>query len=121
MFTKTYNVQFDGYFLESDINSLPAESGIYGIYTCIHNRNDTVTLGRLIYIGESHNARQRVENHIKWSSWKRRLKNGEKLCFNVALICPKRDRKRVEAALIYKHQPAGNAEHLDEPPMVSQQ
>jgi hypothetical protein len=48
------------------VSGLPAGSGIYGVYAAAYNQgNDTVTLNRLLYIGESENVRDRVTTHEK--------------------------------------------------------
>jgi hypothetical protein len=93
-----------------------AKSGIYGVYACIHNKDEepaTVTLKWILYIGESADIQDRVANHNLLTSWKRQLKQGEVLCFNAALIGPEADRQRAEAAMIFKHKPPCNTEYTD--------
>jgi len=109
---KSYSLNFDGYWREPNVGGLPAQSGIYGVYAAIYNQQaGTVSLNRLIYIGESADVRTRVTNHEKWPMWKRQLRAGEIICVNAALISGEADRQRAEAAMIYKHKPTCNDEH----------
>src|SRR5712691_9334979 len=94
MATKSYDLNFEGYWREPNIGGLPAASGIYGVYAATYNSNNTVTLNRLIYIGEAENVCARIQGHEKWENWRRQLRVGEVLCFNVARISPATDRKR---------------------------
>jgi hypothetical protein len=92
MTAKSYALTFDGYWREAKISGLPAKSGIYGVYACVHDATgNTVTLNRLLYIGEAANVQDRIANHERKADWKRRLKAGEELCFNAALISPETD------------------------------
>jgi excinuclease UvrABC nuclease subunit len=114
MADQTYNLEFGGYWLARNINGMPAKSGIYWVYACTYNpRHDTVSLERLLYIGESENVRSRVSNHESWNDWRRKLKPGEELCFNAALITPDPARERAEAAMIFKHKPPCNSEYVN--------
>lgn len=117
MAERNYNLNFKGYTLELNIDSLPAKSGIYGVYVCVHNQNtDTVGLRELIYIGESSNVKERVETHEKWPEWRDELQEGEETCFNCALISGQTDRERAEAAMIHEHKPTCNTEYVDKFP-----
>lgn len=107
---KTINLQFDGYWRESGRGSIPAQSGIYCVYSGIHNvAATTVTLKKLIYIGESEDVRCRISGHEKTDQWKRYLSYGEILFFSFAPILT--DRVQGEAALIYHHKPPVNSEY----------
>ncbi len=117
MAAKSYALTFKGYYLESGIGGLPAESGIYCVYACTYDAaKDTVSLRRLIYIGESDDVQDRVKNHEKWSVWRRELRSGEELCFSCALISGEDDRQRAEAAEIFEHKPPCNTEYKHEFP-----
>ena len=88
---------------------MPEKSGVYSVYTCRHDVSKrTVSIQKLIYIGESLNVRNRIAGHERIRDWQRHLKVGEELCFNFAPITT--DRQRVEAALINHHKPAANNE-----------
>lgn len=113
MAAKSYDLDFDGYWRAPNIGGLPAKSGIYCVYACVHNvREKTVTIRRLLYIGESENVQSRVAGHERWKDWERELKAGEELCFNIALISPATDRQRAEAAMIHHHKPPCNLEYV---------
>lgn len=114
MVAKSYTLEFNGYWREANISGLPAKSGIYDVYACTYNaREGTVSLSRLLYIGEAADVQGRITNHDRWTDWKRQLKQGEELCFNAALISPEADRQRAEAAMIFKHKPTCNTEYTD--------
>ena len=114
MAAKSYTLEFDGYWRESKIASLPARSGIYCVYACTYNAyRDTISIRKLLYIGESENIRERVRGHERWDAWRSKLQHGEELCFNAALIRPESDRERAEAAMIYEHKPPCNVEYVN--------
>ena len=114
MAAKSYSLDYDGYWRAPNISGLPANSGIYCVYACVHNVSvKTVTLRRLLYIGEAENVRNRIANHERWDDWVRELKAGEELCFNAALISPTADRERAEAAMIHHHKPPCNVEYVN--------
>lgn len=111
---KTYELTFDGYWRERNAGGIPARSGIYCVYGCVHNAQaGTVTIKRLIYIGEAANMKDRVAGHEKRARWKRQLGPGEELCFNAAPIGPQSDRERAEAAIIFRHKPPCNEEYVN--------
>jgi len=114
MSSTSYALEFDGYWREPNVGSLPARSGIYGVYACRFDADQkTVSLKRLLYIGEAADMCDRVTNHDRWQDWKRRLNQGEVICVNVAPISPEADRQRAEAAMIFKHKPPCNSEYVD--------
>jgi len=113
MATKTYSLEFDGYWRAPNISGLPAKSGIYCVYACTHNvQQRSVSIRKLLYIGEAADVRDRVSGHERWKDWERQLQRGEELCFNAALISPASDRQRGEAAMIYHHKPPCNTEYV---------
>ncbi len=105
------NLKFQGYWLEANKDSIPAQSGIYLVYRCTYNGRN-VTLKEIIYIGESENVRQRITEHDKFHDWEKKLKVGEKICFSFAPVSGD-SRVLGEAALIYKQQPPVNSEYKD--------
>jgi len=114
MTAESYTLQFDGYWREPNVGSLPDGSGIYGVYACTYDLGArTVSLKRLLSIGEAADIRERVCNHDQWRNWKRQLKAGEEICVNAALISPEGARRRAEAAMIFKHKPPCNTEYVD--------
>jgi len=117
MSAKNYALDFNGYWRAPNIDSMPAQSGIYFVYACIYDANTkTVDLKRLLYTGEAADVRDRVANHEKWQEWQGKLKSGEVLCFNATLISPAADRERAEAAMINHHKPPCNTKYVNDFP-----
>ena len=113
MAVKSYSLTFDGYWRAPKPGGPPAESGIYCVYACTHDtRMNTVSLRKLLYIGEAANVRERVRGHERWQDWEQELQYGEVLCFSAALIAPESDRQRAEAAMIHHHKPPCNVEYV---------
>ncbi|MGQ1947965.1 GIY-YIG nuclease family protein [Geofilum sp. OHC36d9] len=110
MAEQTFNQEHDGYWREPNKSGLPKESGVYFVYECTHNVADkTVTIHKLIYIGESDNANNRVANHEKTDDWKKHVRQGKVLCFGFTPV-DDYSRVRVEAAYINHHKPVENTE-----------
>ena len=107
---RAYSLTYEGYWRERNKSVIPARSGVYSVYACRHSTvNNTVSIRKLIYIGESANVRDRIDGHERTTNWRRHLQPGEELCFNFAPISV--DRERVEAALINHHKPPENNEY----------
>ncbi|MGD0202520.1 MAG: GIY-YIG nuclease family protein [Candidatus Bathyarchaeia archaeon] len=105
MVAKTINLTFEGYWREEKKDSIPADSGIYLVYSCKYNApTNTVDLTKLIYIGETKDVDDRIDKHEKWGLWRNNVPDGQQLCFAFAKIASP-DRERAECALIYYHQP----------------
>lgn len=80
MAAQTFSIEFDGYWREPNKGSVPAKSGIYCVYSCVYDaQGKTVSLKKLIYIGESENVNERLANHEKLPDWQRHVKTGEVL------------------------------------------
>lgn len=110
---KTIKLEFDGYWREVNLGSVPARSGIYLVYVCTYNESrDTVTLNKLIYIGEAENVHDRIAGHEKWPKWREYVPKGSEICFSFAGVTSS-DRERAEAALIYYHKPPCCDEYID--------
>ncbi|MFZ2726508.1 MAG: hypothetical protein WAX77_09680 [Methylococcaceae bacterium] len=113
MAEQSYDIEFEGYWREPNKGSLPAKSGIYCVFSCIHNEPEkTVSLKKLIYIGESSNVNSRVANHEKLNDWKKHIAKGEVLCFSFGEVSST-NRVRCEAAMIFKHEPPVNTEYTE--------
>lgn len=111
MAAKTFDISFEGYWREPKIGGIPNKSGVYCVYECTHNTSaETVSIHRLIYIGESADVNRRINGHEKWNDWKRYVRSGNQLCFSFGYI-ESDYRERVEAALINEHQPPVNSEY----------
>ena len=66
MAAQTYKIEFEGYWREVNKTSIPAKSGIYCVYSCVHNvAEKNITINKLIYIGESADVKGRIANHEK--------------------------------------------------------
>lgn len=91
-----------------------ADTGVYGVYVCKYNPppDDTVTLIKLIYIGEAKDVNDRISNHEKRSKWEDEVPSNNELCFSFARVTSP-DRERAECALIYHHKPTCNDEYKD--------
>jgi hypothetical protein len=114
MLVGSYALGFEGYWREPAISGIPAASGIYGVYACTFDaRAGTVSLWRLLYLGEAANVRDRVQGHEKWPEWRRQLHTGQELCLNAAVIYGDNDRRRAEAGMIRQHQPPCNSAYRD--------
>jgi excinuclease UvrABC nuclease subunit len=113
MAEQSFSLNFKGYWLESHIDSVPIEPGIYCVFACTFNKQTkTVIITKLIYIGEADDVNQRIKNHEKLPSWRKALSFGEELCFSFAhLDSP--NRTRAEASLIFKHKPPLNDDYKD--------
>lgn len=111
----TVSLTYGGYWREPNVGSVPNETGVYSVYACTHNpAARTVSIRRLIYVGESVAVRDRIRQHLSGAtgrSWKKHLLAGEELCFAFAPISGA-TRERAEAALIYKHKPPENTEYV---------
>ena len=111
MAAKTISITFEGYILDDDKEYLPGKSGIYCVYACVENSNNTLSIKKLIYIGESKNIRERLDDHEHYEAWKRHISKGQKLCYTSGLVSNE-DRERCEAAMIFKHNPPVNEKSI---------
>lgn len=112
MAAQTYKVEFGGYWREEKKSSILAKSGVYCVYSCVHNAAKNSFDKKLIYIGESGDVNGRIANHEKLSGWKKHIKKGEILCYSFGAVSSA-NRVRCEAAMIYKHDPPENTEYVD--------
>lgn len=103
MAAKTYNLDFTGYKWEKD---LPEDAGIYLTYTVKYNEETKkYNIDELKYIGESDNIKSRQAQHYADGDYPK----GVKLAFAYALLSGgEENRKRCEAAMIYKVKPDWN-------------
>ena len=115
---KVINLDFDGYWREVNKSGIPARSGVYAVYVCQYNEpkeegsKGTVTLNKLIYIGEAEDVNDRISNHEKWPEWRKEVPEGSEICFSFAGVTSP-DRERAECALIFYHKPRYNDECKD--------
>ena len=110
MSVENYVLDFGGYWIETE--SIPTKSGIYGVYSCVHdNQSNKVNRLKLLYIGEAEDVESRIASHELRLRWEGYLRWDETLCFNMAPIFPEGARKRAEAAVIYHHKPPCNTQY----------
>lgn len=107
---KTITLSFDGYWCEINRDGIPAQSGVYCVYSCEVNSDRVISIHDLLYIGEGGDVNDRIKNHNRKNDWMRSLTPGETICYSFAAI-DAIDRERAEAALIFKIQPPFNDEH----------
>lgn len=111
MAAQSYSLTFQGYWRERNKWGVPNESGIYCVYRCKYDPVTTnVTLGEVIYIGESDKVRDRIAKHERQEEWGALLHAGEELCYSFAPIRTD-SRVRAEAAMIFNHKPRVNDEY----------
>ena len=113
MAEKTIAIEFDGYWRDENKGGLPAKSGIYCVYECTHNvAEKTVSIHKLIYIGEAEDVKGRVADHEKRRDWLKHVQRGNELCFSFGGVGAT-DRARAEAAMIFKHKPPENDQYVN--------
>jgi len=111
MAAKTISLEFDGYWREKNIGSVPSKSGIYVVYECSYNSQaNTISLKKVIYIGEATDVNARIINHEEWPLWRRHCGANNEICFSFGPVASP-DRERGETAMIYKHKPPVNDEY----------
>ena len=99
---KKYSLKFKGYYYV-DGDSLPEEAGIYCVY-----RADSNILKELLYIGQTDNIKERFSSHEHYDDWEKHLIGNERLVFSYASVLDEDERKRLEAALIFRIKPVCN-------------
>jgi hypothetical protein len=113
-----FNINVVGYWRKIHIGGIPTHSGIFFVY---ENRFDaalgTVTLLRILYVGETDNVRLRILGHELMQRWKDCVQPGNELCFSTAPV-PPAARTRIKAAFIFKLQPVCNDIYRDEFPFA---
>lgn len=110
---KKYNVNFRGYWLDENRESVPKTSGIYLVYRCNFNAIiNKVSLIEIIYIGQAIDLHERIKNHDKRNLFLSVCKNQEKICYSIAEIEPQ-DLNTIENALIFAQQPELNEQYKD--------
>lgn len=104
----TYNIQFEGYWLEKNKTGIPAKSGVYMVYRSKYDSSsDRVTLLDIIYIGQSENVQSRIVNHDRRNDFQKTLSADETLSYAFAPVSSP-DIDVVEKALIISQKPPLN-------------
>lgn len=105
---QTYNIQFEGYWLEKNKAGIPAKSGVYMVYRSKYDvTSDKVTLLEIIYIGQSTDVKSRIANHDRLPDFLKTLSQGETLSYAFAPVLSQ-DLDVVEKALIIAQKPRLN-------------
>ena len=113
MTATTISIEFFGYWRDERKAALPEQSGVFCVYECTSNATEnTVTIHKLIYIGEADNVKSRVINHEKYADWLKYVRAGNQLCFSFG-GAEAMDRARAVAAMIVVHKPLANVEYVD--------
>jgi len=111
MAAQTFDIEFEGYWRDTNRSGVPAKSGIYCVYEGKYDKSaNTVSLLTLIYIGEADDVASRIAGHEKRKDWLKRVRSGNELCYSFGAI-PATNRVRSEAAMIFKHKPPENTEY----------
>ena len=104
----TFNINFKGYWRDINKKGIPSLSGIYIVYDCTYNsETDTVSLNKIIYIGQAENLNERIMTHDKRSDFVRVCGGENNLCYSIAELSVT-DLDMVENALVYAQQPSLN-------------
>ena len=108
-----YNITFNGYKLERNVDSLPTNSGIYMIYRCVYNpTTNKVNLKELFYIGKATNIHDEVRYHKRRDEFLAQAKQGEEICYANADVS-RVQYDIIENALIYMQEPRLNNDLKD--------
>ena len=101
---------FRGYWREWNWPALPQAPGVYCVYACTYNeRQDTLKLNRLLYIGQSNDVKHRIRAHLEdRQRWASALEPDEELCISYAVVANEQTRRQAEAALVNHHRPVCN-------------
>lgn len=108
---KKYNINFNGYWIEKKTSGIPTTSGIYLVYRCVYAEG-SVKLKEILYIGQSQNLHDRINNHDKKDLFKQECKEGETVCYSIAEMSSG-DLDIVENALIFAQKPRLNNDCKD--------
>lgn len=104
----TYNIQFDGYWLDQNKGNIPHISGVYVVYRGVYNASlNNVDLKEIIYIGQSEDVNVRLSSHDKMNEFMSTLKEGEILCYSCAKVAAS-ELDIIENALIIAQSPRLN-------------
>lgn len=113
---ETILLKFDGYWLESYLDEMPHDAGVYCVYACEPMAaNKIVVLRELVYVGSADDVVACLKNHSSVDDWKMRLRDGEMLCFSFAPVDDEA-RELVRSALVSYHTPPCNQIAIEPPP-----
>lgn len=108
-----YVVNFRGYWIDSNKDSIPNQRGVYLVYRCQYNQElNRVILKELLYIGKSEHVNTRIAQHDKYQDFLSRCGINETLCYAFAPV-EAEHLDIVENALIFAQQPPFNEQLKD--------
>jgi hypothetical protein len=109
---RTFTIEFDGYWRESNKSGIPSEPGVFCVYECAYKEDKTLLFYNILFIGQSENINERVMNSEQWHG---ELSPDRQVCFSAAMIPNQRERDIIEACLVSKHSPLFN-QNISLPP-----
>lgn len=105
-----YSITLHGCWRDCNRQGIPPLTGVYFVYKCQNIvGTNSITLGSLLYIGQSGNVQDRVMWHEGRVRWWGALGPGEELAYAFAPV-ESAYLDDVEAALIYRLRPVFNNE-----------
>ena len=109
MDTPEIAIEFQGYWRDKKKRGIPAEPGLYCVYTCIYSgKKQECSPQKLVYIGSAGNVRERLEDPPELEDWESHIDTGEELCYSYAAMAEEH-REAYAAALIGRNKPPENA------------
>jgi hypothetical protein len=113
MAVKTFNLNMQGYWREINKAGIPDFSGVFFVYESQYDADrDTVSLKRLLYVGEGENIKVKIATHPNYNRWKSLLNINNEMCFSVCYV-EDTNRIQVMTAFIYKFRPIGNNGYIN--------
>lgn len=106
-----YSLNFRGYWIDAHTSGIPKVSGVYLVYRCTYDA-EGVTLKELLYIGQSADLNECVNNYEQKETFLRECRDGETICYSVAEVS-QADLDVVENALIFAQKPRLNTRLKD--------
>ena len=107
---QTFAITIEGYWREKNKSGVPNYGGIFFVYETKYNADvDTVTLLRILYVGEAENCRERIATHKLKDEWVTSIREGNELSYSAGYM-EAANRTRLKAAFIYKCQPIVNTD-----------
>lgn len=108
---KKYELDINESCWENELSRVPETAGIYFAYACYRGADPNSWFsGPLVYIGETDNLRRRLTEHVaKRDNHQGLVAQYEKIWYTYSQFGGSEDdRRRCEAALLFKHHPVQN-------------
>ena len=114
MSAKIYYLNFEGYWRENELSTIPKHSGVYCVYACTYDSiRNLANLRTLIDIKGAEDVCASIAKPENWPNWRKHLREGEQLCFSIAAVDDSSEIPRVEAGLVFHHKPPQDSEYHD--------